>query len=474
MLILSYPFSSLITEIRRCTEILLSDCLLCVFFRSSGLIAFNYCYLRTTKLVVLKVEQTVFAWSAICKDFCVMSNARSDRDDDHAVKEKRILPPGVSSRDTKDKSYGKALVDASIGELNNVKRSNNSYPPETSQNRKDFSNLLEGVVFALSGFVNPERAAIRSQALEMGAKYRPDWTSDCTILVCAFSNTPKFRQVKSDGATIVSKEWIFESYIHKRLVDIEPYLMHVGKPWRNNSKQFDTNQDQNVAQHEESLTQSRKSDMKFSRSKRHVETTDVDGQFSPSKIKKWAIDDLHKTMSWLESQDEKPDESEIKSIAAEGIITCLQDAIDSLSQGHFKDSGVKSNSKINLHSILFWCYGLGNGTSLNALEKDVRLASEQWKFVPHVVKELVELEEKSSKKPPTSKKVLHELALKCKEIYEGELLLVDDTKIKQQKIFHAVEGEPADDPGADSDDTIEMTEEEIELAYRQFSESCEW
>lgn len=61
------------------------------------------------------------------------------------------------------------------------------------------------MVFALSGFVNPERAAIRSQALEMGAEYRPDWTSDCTILVCAFSNTPKFRQVKSDGATIVSK-----------------------------------------------------------------------------------------------------------------------------------------------------------------------------------------------------------------------------------------------------------------------------
>lgn len=35
------------------------------------------------------------------------------------------------------------------------------------------------------------------------------------------------------------------------------------------------------------------------------ETTDVDGQFSPSEIKKWAIDDLHNTMSWLESQDEK-------------------------------------------------------------------------------------------------------------------------------------------------------------------------
>lgn len=27
--------------------------------------------------------------------------------------------------------------------------------------------------------------------------------------------------------------------------------------------------------------------------------------FSPSKVKKWAIDDLNKTVSWLESQEEK-------------------------------------------------------------------------------------------------------------------------------------------------------------------------
>lgn len=27
--------------------------------------------------------------------------------------------------------------------------------------------------------------------------------------------------------------------------------------------------------------------------------------FSPSKIKKWALDDLNQTVSWLESQDEK-------------------------------------------------------------------------------------------------------------------------------------------------------------------------
>lgn len=57
----------------------------------------------------------------------------------------------------------------------------------------------------LSGFVNPERSTLRSQALEMGAKYEADWNNNCTLLVCAFPNTPKFRQVEADNGTIISK-----------------------------------------------------------------------------------------------------------------------------------------------------------------------------------------------------------------------------------------------------------------------------
>lgn len=57
----------------------------------------------------------------------------------------------------------------------------------------------------LSGVINPERGTLRSQALEMGAEYQPDWNSNCTLLVCAFHNTPKFRQVEADLGTIVSK-----------------------------------------------------------------------------------------------------------------------------------------------------------------------------------------------------------------------------------------------------------------------------
>ena len=61
------------------------------------------------------------------------------------------------------------------------------------------------MVFVLSGFVNPERGMLRSRAMEMGAEYKPDWNSDCTLLVCAFPNTPKFRQVEADCGTIVSQ-----------------------------------------------------------------------------------------------------------------------------------------------------------------------------------------------------------------------------------------------------------------------------
>ena len=41
----------------------------------------------------------------------------------------------------------------------------------------------------------------------MGARYRGDWDGSCTHLICAFTNTPKFNQVKGKGK-IVKKEWL--------------------------------------------------------------------------------------------------------------------------------------------------------------------------------------------------------------------------------------------------------------------------
>ncbi|CAL8288628.1 unnamed protein product [Merluccius merluccius] len=87
------------------------------------------------------------------------------------------------------------------------------------------NRVLEGVVFVLSGFQNPFRAELRDKALALGAKYRPDWTSDTTHLICAFANTPKYSQVKSAGGLIVRKEWVLDCHKRKHNISYKRYLM---------------------------------------------------------------------------------------------------------------------------------------------------------------------------------------------------------------------------------------------------------
>merc|ERR1711860_204761 len=80
--------------------------------------------------------------------------------------------------------------------------------PEIKKHKTEkFASLMSNVAFVLSGFQNPLRGEIRQKALEMGAKYRADWDSSCTHLVCAFANTPKFNQVKGKGK-IIQRDWI--------------------------------------------------------------------------------------------------------------------------------------------------------------------------------------------------------------------------------------------------------------------------
>ncbi|XP_028837809.1 DNA repair protein XRCC1 isoform X2 [Denticeps clupeoides] len=88
-----------------------------------------------------------------------------------------------------------------------------------------FNRILEGVVFVLSGFQNPFRGELRDKALAMGARYRPDWTPDSTHLICAFSNTPKYAQVKSAGGFIVRKEWVLDCHKRKQNISFKRYLM---------------------------------------------------------------------------------------------------------------------------------------------------------------------------------------------------------------------------------------------------------
>ncbi|XP_077292431.1 DNA repair protein XRCC1-like isoform X2 [Arctopsyche grandis] len=73
-------------------------------------------------------------------------------------------------------------------------------------------NCFEGIVFVISGYINPKRSNLRDMALSLGAKYRPDWGPSCTHLICACPNTPKHDQVRRESkfAIVVTGEWIEE------------------------------------------------------------------------------------------------------------------------------------------------------------------------------------------------------------------------------------------------------------------------
>lgn len=59
--------------------------------------------------------------------------------------------------------------------------------PSTSTQKhvkyKPFDKLMDGVVFVISGYQNPERGIMRQKALDMGAKYKADWDDTCTHLM---------------------------------------------------------------------------------------------------------------------------------------------------------------------------------------------------------------------------------------------------------------------------------------------------
>ncbi|KAF5453174.1 hypothetical protein F2P56_028097 [Juglans regia] len=348
---------------------------------------------------------------------------------------KRNLPSWMSSREN---------------EVGDDEESNKGENPKQAKGRgkehtgsSNLSKLLEGVVFVLSGFVNPERGILRSQALEMGAEYRPDWNSDCTLLVCAFPNTPKFRQVESDCGTIVSKEWISECYTQKKLVDIESFLMHVGKPWRRRDIPIES-QDQKASPHKKPEKKAERG--RHSKpiapvsSEHHLASNTANECFSPSEVKRWAVNDLNRTIRWLESQDEKPDPRDIRKIAAEGILTCLQDVIDSLEQ-----------------------------------KQDIQHVTEQWNFIPRAVEELARLEDTGNALASISNEERCRQAKTCKRLYEEELSNLADNPSTMKKGPNTderngrIKGKSKDAAEYDSDETIEMTEEEIELAYKTVS-----
>ncbi|KAK6912113.1 BRCT domain [Dillenia turbinata] len=374
------------------------------------------------------------------------------------------------------------------GKAHAAKESENSKKAKLSSTENvGFSKVLEGVVFVLSGFVNPKRSILKSRALEMRAEYQPDWNSNCSLLVVhsqtlqsscklrlivallfqsihaqfehlnapcqlithnklvnkAFqsSESAEFQPnyISSLSRCMTWQDWILECYNQSKLVDIEKYLMHAGKPWQRGKISLESSQgmllsaifvivaaivenewlevakehgpvDMPVMMVQMSVWwlvpwyvlfgvahiftmvglqeffydqlpnelrvflisaiekaaggDGRDSWFANNLNPSHLDyfywllvklysvelsaylyfpnPTSIAGKggasgcakeiFSPSEVKKWAFDDLNRTISWLESQDEKPELREWGNMAAEGILTCLQDAIESLQQ----------------------------------------------------------------------------------------------------------------------------------------------
>ncbi|KAJ3104983.1 hypothetical protein HDU96_008746 [Phlyctochytrium bullatum] len=76
---------------------------------------------------------------------------------------------------------------------------------EADDSEKRRAKVLSGVRFAISGLQNPARDQIRRQAIAMGARYEPNYSPSCRLLVCPFADTPKIREAKAAVLASVGK-----------------------------------------------------------------------------------------------------------------------------------------------------------------------------------------------------------------------------------------------------------------------------
>ncbi|KAL3856427.1 hypothetical protein ACJMK2_011189 [Sinanodonta woodiana] len=145
-----------------------------------------------------------------------------DEEQEERKKEKNICTPKPALRKQSTSLSSSASSTKDEGHTPQLKKSKSE--PIKASPAKNFGELMKKVVFVLSGFQNPFRGELRDKALEMGALYKPDWGKGCTHLVCAFTNTPKYNQVRRKGK-IVKKEWILECYKQKKLLPWRKYRL---------------------------------------------------------------------------------------------------------------------------------------------------------------------------------------------------------------------------------------------------------
>lgn len=90
---------------------------------------------------------------------------------------------------------------------------------------RPYKEILDGVVFVLSGYANPKRRRIKDLAIAMGAKYQIKWNDQCTHLICSFKNTHKYNHAKAKNARIVKEHWLVECNQSRKLLDWRDYKL---------------------------------------------------------------------------------------------------------------------------------------------------------------------------------------------------------------------------------------------------------
>ncbi|XP_040582002.1 DNA repair protein XRCC1 [Lepeophtheirus salmonis] len=171
-----------------------------------------------------------------------------------------------------------------------------------------FRKLFSGVVFVISGFQNPLRSEIRSKALAMGAVYSGDWNSTCTHLICAFTNTPKFNQVKSSGGKIVKKEWIEDGNQGRKRSHWRKYALDPAdkKEPPSDDEYFEETIQVVADAHKKSPIATNESDFSQSEDNEACDTDDeIDNiiQNQSKKIKKEASDEAQTSSPYMEDTD---------------------------------------------------------------------------------------------------------------------------------------------------------------------------
>ncbi|CAI5495714.1 unnamed protein product [Closterium sp. Naga37s-1] len=211
-----------------------------------------------------------------------------------------------------------------------------------------FSRILEGVVFAISGVANPERGELRGKAMEMGARYRPDWTPDCTVLVAAFPGTPKVRSVTADDGTIVYKRWVEQCYSNRRLMSISPHVMHLGRPWRQGGA---ADRDVDDGGGRRRRIGAEEGEQKPKRRRLLIPPMAGGGDMGGGNggslsgeelVAQWVAGDMVHVRAFLEEQEEQPPEGEVDRVAREGMLACFDDAIAGVEQGQALAASIAS------------------------------------------------------------------------------------------------------------------------------------